>query len=60
MAQKFNAGSQMAEDLFAGPPPLEAERMLLSEAATVEKGDAGTSFTKHGKKENMHGGARGG
>ena len=42
VAQEFNDGSQMAEDLFAGTPPLEAVRMLLSEAATVEEGDAGT------------------
>ena len=42
VAQGFNDGSQMAEDLFAGTPPLEAVRMLLSEAATVEEGDAGT------------------
>ena len=42
VAQEFNDGSQMVEDLFAGTPPLEAVRMLLSEAATVEDGDAGT------------------
>ena len=42
VAQEFNDGSQMVEDLFAGTPPLEAVRMLLSEAATVEEGDTGT------------------
>ena len=42
VAQEFNDGSQMVEDLFAGTPPLEAVKMLLSEASTVEEADVGT------------------
>ena len=38
VAMEFNRGGQeIEEDMFAGTPPLEAMRMLISEAATVEE-----------------------
>ena len=41
VGKEFNDGSDMVEDLFAGTPPLEGVRLLLSEAATVEDGKVG-------------------
>ena len=39
VAQEFNDGKEMEEDLFAATPPLEAMRMLMSDVAT--KGGGG-------------------
>ena len=41
VAMEFKNTDKSMEDLFAGTPPLEALRMLVSEAATVEGGTAG-------------------
>ena len=41
VGKEFNDGSELAEDLFAGTPPLEGVRLLLSEAAIVDDGEVG-------------------
>ena len=41
VAKEFNNGTEMTEDLFAGTPPLEGVRLLLSEAAIVDDGEVG-------------------
>ena len=40
VAMEFRTENKELEDLFAGTPPLEALKLLVSEAATVEKGTA--------------------
>ena len=35
MARDFKGNDKGRDDLFAATPPLEAERMLLSSAATI-------------------------
>ena len=37
VARDFKGGDKDRDDLFAGPPPLEAQQMLFSEAATRRK-----------------------
>ena len=41
VAMEFKNTDKSMEDLFAGTPPLEALRMLVSEVATVDGGKAG-------------------
>ena len=38
VAKEFREGENDEENLFAGTPPLEALKLLISDAATVEKG----------------------
>ena len=41
VAMEFKSENKELEDLFAGTPPLEALKMLVSEAATVKDGSMG-------------------
>ena len=38
VAQEYNDGRKMEEDLFAATPPLEALRLVLRDVATMRKG----------------------